>query len=54
MYGGLKSIKKPVDPNGLFIYKNRIGNDDSSADLNCPKRFNAAQVHVTIILFLSY
>jgi hypothetical protein len=41
IYDRLKSIKKSVDPNGLFICKNCVGSDDWSADLNCPKRSSA-------------
>ncbi|CAF3385349.1 unnamed protein product, partial [Rotaria sp. Silwood2] len=36
IYNKLKSIKNAVDPSGLFICKNCVGSDDSTADLNCP------------------
>ncbi|CAF5000659.1 unnamed protein product, partial [Rotaria sp. Silwood1] len=36
-YNRLKSIKKTVDPDALFICKNCVGSDDWSPDLNCPK-----------------
>lgn len=37
-YDRLRSIKKTVDPQDLFICKNCVGSDDWSIDLNCPKR----------------
>ncbi|CAF1636880.1 unnamed protein product, partial [Didymodactylos carnosus] len=49
IYDRLKSIKKSVDPNGLFICKNCVDSDDW-ADLHCPKRSSAARIPVTIIL----
>jgi hypothetical protein len=52
IYDRLKSIKKSVDPNGLFICKNYVGSDDWSADLNCPRRSSAARIRVTIILLI--
>ncbi|CAF1038214.1 unnamed protein product [Rotaria sp. Silwood1] len=52
IYDRLKSIKKVVDPNGLFICKNCIGSDDWSADLNCLKKSTANRVHVTMLVFV--
>ncbi|CAF0990688.1 unnamed protein product [Didymodactylos carnosus] len=52
IYDRLKSIKKTVDPNGLFICKNCVGSDDWSADPNCLKISSAARIRVTILVFL--
>jgi hypothetical protein len=52
IYDRLKSIKKSVDPNGLFICKNCVGSDEWSADLSCPKRSSAARIRINIILLV--
>ncbi|CAM2726255.1 unnamed protein product [Rotaria socialis] len=49
-YNRLASIKKELDPNGLFICRNCVGSDDWSTDLNCPKRSSANRVDVTMFL----
>ncbi|CAF0931701.1 unnamed protein product [Rotaria sordida] len=51
-YDRLKSIKKSVDPNGLFICKNCVGSDDWSTDLNCLKKSTANRVHITMHVFV--
>ncbi|CAF3756681.1 unnamed protein product [Rotaria socialis] len=50
-YNRLKSIKKAVDPNGLFICKNCVGSDDWSSDLNCPKASIANRIHIVSFAF---
>ena len=37
IYDRLKSIKRNVDPDGLFVCSNCVGSDEWSDDLNCPR-----------------